>query len=86
MCKDKQAFFKKNRGHLVQNVKNVESIVDDLISEGFSLELAQEVSAQDTDPQRMRKVLNSVSSNKLAEVLFSALLQQQPDVMMELLQ
>ena len=86
VLKDKRAFFVKHRGALVQNVKNVANIVDDLISGGFSAELAASVSAESTDPGRMRGILSGVSSKKLAAVLFDALMQHQNDVMMELLE
>ena len=70
---------------MARNVKNVEDIVDDLISWGFSAGLAAEVRAQSTEPKRMRRILDSLSSEALAEALFNGLLEHQHDVMMELL-
>ncbi|XP_072541133.1 uncharacterized protein [Salminus brasiliensis] len=78
---DNEDFLKKNRSQLINKVKNVVGIVDDLL---LTDEMASLVQAEPTDQARMRKVLDFTKSKKAAEVLIKALWKHAGDVMEDL--
>uniref|UniRef100_A0A672M2A4 CARD domain-containing protein n=1 Tax=Sinocyclocheilus grahami TaxID=75366 RepID=A0A672M2A4_SINGR len=62
---DCQMFLKKNFSLLVQNVKNIDPIIDDLVD--LHPESAANVRAKSTDQEKMRKLLEQL----LKVVLFT---------------
>ncbi|XP_036433485.1 uncharacterized protein LOC118812511 isoform X2 [Colossoma macropomum] len=74
-------FLRNNRSALIDRVKNVIRIVDDLESSGEEVAL---VRAEPTDQARMRKVLEFTNSKKAAELLVKALWEHAPDIMEDL--
>ena len=83
---DKQAFLRQNRTSLVQRVRSVEAVLDDMLRFGaLSGEAASGVRAERTAPARVRRLLDHVTSRAAAALLFNALLEHQRDVMLELL-
>ncbi|KAK2849815.1 hypothetical protein Q7C36_008598 [Tachysurus vachellii] len=80
---DDQEFLKKNRGRLIDKVKNVERIIDDL--NYLSDEMAANIRAERTDQAKMRKVLEYTTSRKAAKLLVDALHKHANDVMEDLI-
>ncbi|XP_053483391.1 uncharacterized protein LOC128609075 isoform X1 [Ictalurus furcatus] len=78
---DNQEFLRKNRGELIDNVKTVDRIVDDL---HFTNEMAANVQAEKTEQAKMRKVLEYTNSKIAAQLLVAALWKHAKDVMEEL--
>ncbi|XP_053483394.1 uncharacterized protein LOC128609076 [Ictalurus furcatus] len=78
---DNQEFLRKNRGKLIDNVKTVHRIVDDL---HFTNEMAANVQAEKTEQAKMRKVLEYTNSKIAAQLLVAALWKHAKDVMEEL--
>lgn len=78
---DNQEFLRKNRGHLIDNVKAVVRIVDDL---PFTNEMVANVRAEKTEQAKMRKVLEYTNSKKAAQLLVDALWKHAKDVMEDL--
>lgn len=78
-CKE---FLKKNHGFLVQSVKHIEVILDDL---KLHPESAANVRSKGTDQAKMRELLGYINSKAIAERLVDALLEHECDLMDELL-
>ncbi|XP_017324563.1 uncharacterized protein si:dkey-10c21.1 [Ictalurus punctatus] len=78
---DNQEFLKKNRGELIDNVKTVDRIIDDL---NLTEEKAANVRAEKTEQAKMRKVLEYTNSKKAAQLLVDALWKHAGDVMEDL--
>ncbi|KAF4087198.1 hypothetical protein AMELA_G00092790 [Ameiurus melas] len=78
---DNQEFLRKNRGKLIDNVKTVDRIVDDL---NLTDEMVANVRAERTEQAKMRKVLEYTNSTKAAKLLVDALWKHAGDVMEEL--
>ena len=74
-------FVKKNNGELIDRVKNVNRIVDDLELSGEKVAILR---AEPTDQAKMRKVLEFTKSKKAAELLVKALWEHAPDIMEDL--
>lgn len=79
---DSEAFLKKNRYNLVQKVKSVDEIVDQL---NFGTEMMAKVRAEQLDQDKMRKVLDFTNSRSGRELLIRVLMNHCPDVMEELI-
>ncbi|MCJ8732798.1 hypothetical protein PDJAM_G00215410 [Pangasius djambal] len=79
--KDNQKFLKRNQGKLIDNVKNVDRIVDDL---NLGDEMAANVRAERTDQAKMRKLLEYTKSTSAANLLVDALNKHAADVMEDL--
>lgn len=71
---------------LVQNVKNVDMIVDELLQIGLHKEMASNIRAQSTPEMKMREIILGVGSKRMAEAVVLALCRCQEDVMEELLE
>lgn len=67
-------------------MKNVLPILDALIQKDFHKEMAANVKAEKTAQMQMRKILEAITTNTAAEVLFQALLTHEGDLMNELMQ
>lgn len=78
-CKE---FLKKNHSCLVQNVKHIDVILDDL---HLHPEAAANVRSKGTNPAKMRELLGYINSKAIAERLVDALLEHEHDLMDELL-
>ncbi|XP_053352857.1 uncharacterized protein LOC128524346 [Clarias gariepinus] len=78
---DNEMFLKRNRGKLIDKVKAVDRIVDDL---NFTGEKAERVQAEQTDQAKMRKLLDYTTTKKAAQLLVNALYKHEADVMEEL--
>ncbi|XP_043103991.1 uncharacterized protein si:dkey-10c21.1 [Puntigrus tetrazona] len=79
---DYQMFLKENTSLLVQKVKSIEPIIDDL---DLQDELAANVRAKPTDQDKMRKLLTYVNCESIAKDLFTALCEHEKRLMDELL-
>ncbi|KAF7709740.1 hypothetical protein HF521_016590 [Silurus meridionalis] len=79
---DNEAFLLKNRGKLIDRIKTVDRIVDDLVMTG---EMAANVHAEKTEQAKMRKVLDYTNSKKAAKLLVDALFKHAGDVMEDLI-
>ncbi|XP_016394729.1 uncharacterized protein LOC107728915 isoform X1 [Sinocyclocheilus rhinocerous] len=80
--KDYQKFLKKNLSLLVQNVKNIDPIIDDL---DLHDESVANMRAKPTDQDKMRKLLTCVNCESIAKDLFNALCKHEKRLMNELL-
>ncbi|KAB5577306.1 hypothetical protein PHYPO_G00208360 [Pangasianodon hypophthalmus] len=78
---DNQEFLRKNRGKLIDKVKNVDRILDDL---NLGDEMAANVRAERTDQAKMRKLLDYINSKRAAKLLVDALNEHAADVMEDL--
>ncbi|XP_062862600.1 apoptosis-associated speck-like protein containing a CARD [Trichomycterus rosablanca] len=78
---DSEEFLRKNRNNLIQRVKDVTEIVDQL---NFRSEMMANVQAQPTEPMKMRKVLDYTNSRTARERLIEVLMKHDPDLMEEL--
>ncbi|KAK2849814.1 hypothetical protein Q7C36_008597 [Tachysurus vachellii] len=78
-----QEFLKKNRGELIDKVKNVERITDDL--HYLTDEMEAIIQAERSDKAKMRKVLEYTYSKKAAKLLVDALYKHAKDVMENLI-
>ncbi|KAL4635653.1 hypothetical protein GN956_G13476 [Arapaima gigas] len=84
--KDKQCFLTTNFSRLVQKVTAVDTIVDDLVTQGMNSETAANVRAGKTSHEKMRTLLVAAKKTKaMADALVIALLDEEPNVMEELL-
>ncbi|XP_016305387.1 uncharacterized protein LOC107660578 isoform X2 [Sinocyclocheilus anshuiensis] len=79
---DYQKFLKKNLSLLVQNVKNIDPIIDDL---DLHDESVTNMRAKPTDQDKMRKLLTCVNCESIAKDLFNALCKHEKHLMNELL-
>ncbi|KAK3569069.1 hypothetical protein QTP86_021524, partial [Hemibagrus guttatus] len=79
--KDNQEFLRKNRGELIDKVKTVDRIIDDLHLTG---EMAANVRAEKTDQAKMRRLLDYTNSRTAARHLVDALNKHAADVMEDL--
>ncbi|XP_034160640.2 uncharacterized protein LOC117597409 [Pangasianodon hypophthalmus] len=79
--KDNQEFLKRNQGKLIDKVKNVDRITDDL---NLGDEMAANVRAERTDQAKMRKLLEYTNSTSAANLLVDALNKHAADVMEDL--
>ncbi|KAM9486690.1 uncharacterized protein Hap1MRO34_006628 [Clarias gariepinus] len=78
---DNEELLRRNRGKLIDKVKAVDRLVDDL---SLTAEMAANVRAERTDQAKMRKVLDYTNSKKAAQLLVAALYDHAADVMEEL--
>nr|XP_055071009.1 uncharacterized protein si:dkey-10c21.1 [Misgurnus anguillicaudatus] len=78
-CKE---FLKKNHSCLVQNVKHIDVILDDL---HLHPEAAANVRSKGTNPAKMRELLGYINSKAIAERLVDALFEHERDLMDDLL-
>ncbi|MCJ8732797.1 hypothetical protein PDJAM_G00215400 [Pangasius djambal] len=78
---DNKEFLRKNRCELIDNVKTVDRIVDDL---NLGDEMAANVRAERTDQAKMRKLLEYTKSTRAANLLVDALNKHAADVMEDL--
>ncbi|XP_022535889.2 uncharacterized protein si:dkey-10c21.1 [Astyanax mexicanus] len=78
---DKKEFLKTKRSKLINKVKNVDAIADDL---NLTNEMRSIVEAQLTDHAKMRKVLEFTNSTKATELLIDALWKHAGDIMEDL--
>ncbi|XP_066544366.1 uncharacterized protein LOC136711798 [Amia ocellicauda] len=83
--KDKMEFLKTSLDKLVQKVTNVDPIIDQVSVSGFPAEAVANIRAQTTSQKKMRQILDYTRSTKAAEVVFSALLDHEPDVMEDIM-
>ncbi|XP_051565116.1 uncharacterized protein si:dkey-10c21.1 isoform X1 [Myxocyprinus asiaticus] len=74
-------FLKSNTSDLVQNVKNIDPILDDL---NLHDEQLANVRVLTTNQAKMRKLLDYMNCESIAERLFNALLEHEEDLMKEL--
>ncbi|XP_016150072.1 uncharacterized protein [Sinocyclocheilus grahami] len=79
---DYQKFLKKNLSLLVQNVKNIDPIIDDL---DLHDESVANMRVKPTDQDKMRKLLTCVNCESIAKDLFNALCKHERRLMNELL-
>ncbi|XP_016375720.1 uncharacterized protein LOC107714395 isoform X4 [Sinocyclocheilus rhinocerous] len=79
---DCQMFLKKNFSLLVQNVKNIDPIIDDLVD--LHAESVANVRAKSTDQEKMRKLLGCVNCESIAKDLVIALYKHEKPLMNEL--
>ncbi|XP_016126152.1 uncharacterized protein [Sinocyclocheilus grahami] len=79
---DCQMFLKKNFSLLVQNVKNIDPIIDDLVD--LHPESAANVRAKSTDQEKMRKLLGCVNCESIAKDLVIALYKHEKHLMNEM--
>ncbi|KAI7808757.1 uncharacterized protein si:dkey-10c21.1 isoform X1 [Triplophysa rosa] len=79
---DCEEFLKKKMSPLVQGVKHIDLIVDDL---GLHPESVANIRAQATDQNKMRKLLDYINSKTIAERLVDALFRHESDLMNDLL-
>ncbi|XP_057192748.1 uncharacterized protein si:dkey-10c21.1 isoform X2 [Triplophysa rosa] len=77
-----EEFLKKKMSPLVQGVKHIDLIVDDL---GLHPESVANIRAQATDQNKMRKLLDYINSKTIAERLVDALFRHESDLMNDLL-
>ncbi|KAL7882049.1 hypothetical protein AOLI_G00088980 [Acnodon oligacanthus] len=78
---DNTEFLSRNRSALIDKVKNVVGITDDL---QLTREMRAIVQAEPTDQARMRKILEFTNSKRAAEHLVKALWKYAKDVMEDL--
>ncbi|KAL1267523.1 hypothetical protein QQF64_032886 [Cirrhinus molitorella] len=78
-----QKFLKGKTSKLIQKVKNVDSIIDDLPLHDESV---ANVRAKPTNQEKMRKLLDCVNCESIAKDLFNALYEHEKGLMDELLQ
>nr|XP_055071008.1 uncharacterized protein LOC129451662 isoform X2 [Misgurnus anguillicaudatus] len=78
-CKE---FLKTNHSSLVQKVKHIDVILDDL---DLHPEAAANVRSQGTNQDKMRKLLDYMNSKAIAEHLVDALFKHERDLMDDLL-
>lgn len=76
-----QKFLKANTSALVQNVKRIDPILDDL---NLHKESTANVRAKTTDQDKMRKLLDCVNCESIAEKLVDALFKHEEDLMIEI--
>ncbi|XP_051998841.1 uncharacterized protein si:dkey-10c21.1 [Xyrauchen texanus] len=74
-------FLKSNTSYLVQNVKNIDPILDDL---NLHDEQLANIRVLTTTQDKMRKLLDYMNSESIAERLYNALLDHEKDLMKEL--
>lgn len=79
--KEFQKFLKANTSALVQNVKRIDPILDDL---NLHKESTANVRAKTTDQDKMRKLLDCVNCESIAEKLVDALFKHEEDLMIEI--
>ncbi|XP_062390153.1 uncharacterized protein si:dkey-10c21.1 [Sardina pilchardus] len=82
---DKRRFLEKNRAALIKSVKNTSSILDHLKEEGFHSEMISEAEAERTKEAQMRLILNRITVERQAEILFKALQMHEEDVLKDLI-
>ncbi|XP_028847984.1 uncharacterized protein LOC114797316 [Denticeps clupeoides] len=82
---DNLGFLKTHRSALINCVTNVEPILDYLIQHNFNEEMAENVQAERTSQDRMRKILNSTKTTRAAEVLVEALVNLESELMKDLM-
>ncbi|KAM9487023.1 uncharacterized protein Hap1MRO34_006899 isoform 1-T2 [Clarias gariepinus] len=80
VSKNNETFLKRNRGKLIDKVKNVNRIADELLTD----EKLANVQAEQTDQAKMRKLLDYTNTKSAAQLLVDALYKHEPDVMKEL--
>ncbi|XP_067300523.1 uncharacterized protein si:dkey-10c21.1 isoform X2 [Pseudorasbora parva] len=80
---DHQKFLKANTSQLVQKVKNIDPIIDDLIL-GLHNEAIANVRANPTRQQKMRELLDCVNCESIAKDLVEALFKHEESLMKEL--
>ncbi|XP_062862652.1 uncharacterized protein si:dkey-10c21.1 [Trichomycterus rosablanca] len=81
LISDSEEFLRKNQYNLVQRVKNVAEIVDQL---NFRREMMANVQAEPTDQKKMRNVLEYTNSRTASDLLIEVLMKHDPDLMKEL--
>ncbi|XP_056610743.1 uncharacterized protein si:dkey-10c21.1 isoform X2 [Triplophysa dalaica] len=81
MPRDCEEFLKKKKSLLVQRVKHIDLIVDDL---DLHSESVGNIRAQATDQNKMRKLLDYINSKTIAERLVDALYKHECDLMNDL--
>ncbi|XP_016301093.1 uncharacterized protein LOC107657502 isoform X3 [Sinocyclocheilus anshuiensis] len=79
---DCQMFLKKKFSLLVQNVKNIDPIIDDLVD--LHAESVANVRAKSTDQEKMRKLLGCVNCESIAKDLVIALYKHEKPLMNDL--
>ncbi|XP_067265448.1 uncharacterized protein si:dkey-10c21.1 isoform X1 [Chanodichthys erythropterus] len=79
---DYQKFLKNNTSRLVQKVKNIDPIIDDLDLHDESI---ANVRANPTRQKKMRDLLDCVNCESIAKALVDALLKHEESLMKELL-
>ncbi|XP_073710770.1 uncharacterized protein [Misgurnus anguillicaudatus] len=79
---DFKEFLKDNTSSLVQNVKHIEVILDDL---DLHPEAAANVRSKGTDQAKMRELLGYINSKAIAKRLVKALFKHERDLMDDLL-
>ncbi|XP_069790864.1 uncharacterized protein [Narcine bancroftii] len=83
---DKQSFLKENWANLVQKVKQVDELADQMMGHGLTNEMYSSIMACETPEQKMRKLLGYVTTTDVAsEHLFTALCTLNNYVMQELI-
>ncbi|XP_056321796.1 uncharacterized protein si:dkey-10c21.1 [Danio aesculapii] len=80
---DCHKFLKANTSALVQNVKAIDPILDDL---NLHKESTANVRAKTTDQDKMRKLLDCVNCESIAKKLVDALFEHEEDLMKEIMQ
>ncbi|XP_026127193.1 uncharacterized protein LOC113108346 isoform X2 [Carassius auratus] len=79
---DYEKFLKENTSLLVQRVKNIDPVIDDL---DLHVESVANVRAKPTDQNKMRELLTYVNCESIAKDLFNALCKHEKHLMNELL-
>ncbi|XP_050974290.1 uncharacterized protein LOC127170420 [Labeo rohita] len=79
---DYQKFLKETYSKLIQKVKNIDPIIDDL---DLHDESVANVRAKSTNQEKMRKLLDCVNCESIAKDLFNALWKHEKPLMNELL-
>lgn len=70
---DKMAFLTEKRPDLVQKVQNIEGITDLLSRKCFQREQVARIQAKSTTQDKMRQILDFITTPKAAEEMFEAL-------------
>ncbi|XP_033858184.3 uncharacterized protein LOC117401517 isoform X1 [Acipenser ruthenus] len=83
---DKMAFLKASLPSLVQKVKNVGPLIDQISVNGFSDEMVSNIRSVQPEAKQMRKILEYTTTKSVASKVFSALLENEPYVMKELVE
>ncbi|KAK1165612.1 hypothetical protein AOXY_G14192 [Acipenser oxyrinchus oxyrinchus] len=83
---DKMAFLKASQPSLVQKVKNIGPLTDQILGNGFSDEMVSNIRSVEPEAKQMRKILEYTTTKSVAMKVFSALLENEPYVMKELVE
>ncbi|XP_041119215.1 uncharacterized protein LOC121323540 isoform X2 [Polyodon spathula] len=83
---DKMAFLKSSLPNLVQRVKNIGPLTDQILGNGFSNEMVSNIRSVKPEAKQMRTILEYTTTKSVASKVFYALLEVEPYVMKELVE